>query len=118
MATRHAGAARPGASGRSRTAITKASQPWFATRCWRSYRPGRPSVPEVQAMAKLGDAADARDGVDAEDGREIRHGSDAGSVREQGAGEPTGRTGRGMVKRVLMVCTAGRGGMLSVIESY
>lgn len=71
-------------------------------------------------MAKLGGAADARNGVDAADEPEVRHGSGTGasSVREQRTGAPTGRTGTGMMKRVLMVCTAGRGGMLSVIESY
>ena len=38
--------------------------------------------------------------------------------RDDTAGMPSATTGTGMARRVLMVCTAGRGGMLSVIESY
>jgi len=37
---------------------------------------------------------------------------------DDAAGAPPPRAGAGMARRVLMVCTAGRGGMLSVIESY
>ncbi len=49
------------------------------------------------------------------DRSEVRSGDDDQGL-ETGAAASSG--GAGMARRVLMVCTAGRGGMLSVIESY
>ena len=64
------------------------------------------------------DAGGAGGGAGGADESETRPATGAGHTQEVATGEVAGKTGSGMARRVLMVCTAGRGGMLSVIESY
>lgn len=76
----------------------------------------------TEGGAEAGDPrgeARARPGEDGGARQEPTGFRDPGDGRQDAtAGGAPASTGTGMARRVLMVCTAGRGGMLSVIESY